>query len=118
MTYIIRYTKDGETIAVEEVFGHPSEDHLREQTELLGADFFPHLGETRKDFGAIPLGDDPLGGEHGRMRFRALDVLKGHALVKINGCVDLFHDLRCGHLEPATPHRIGSRLAHLGDRPF
>lgn len=39
MSYIIRYIKDGETIAVEEVFEHPSEDHLRDQVSLLGADF-------------------------------------------------------------------------------
>ena len=40
MNYIIRYIKDGETIAVDDTFfEHPTEDYLREQCLALGADF-------------------------------------------------------------------------------
>lgn len=39
MSYLIQYIRKGEVIATEEVYEHPSEDHMREQCSRLGADF-------------------------------------------------------------------------------
>lgn len=39
MSYLIRFIKDGETIAAEEHYEHPPEDYLRRMVRALKADF-------------------------------------------------------------------------------
>ncbi len=58
----------------------------------------------------IPVGgvDDPLPGQHGRVRQGALDVLGGQAPVEVDGCVDRFHEGAGGGREPAAPHGVGA----------
>ena len=39
MSYLIRYIRDKETIAIEESDEHPDEEYLRTQVEATNADF-------------------------------------------------------------------------------
>lgn len=39
MSYLIRYIREKETIAIEEADEHPEEEYLREQVKATGADF-------------------------------------------------------------------------------
>src|ERR1700712_4896081 len=53
--------------------------------------------------------DDPGLGQHGGMGFGAADVLRGQALVEVDGGVDFFHDGIGTACKTAAPHRIAHR---------
>ena len=60
----------------------------------------------------VLLRDDARIGQHGGMRLRGADVLRGQTLVEADGGVYLLHDLGGRGREAAAPHVVGRLVGH------
>ncbi|MCY1530450.1 hypothetical protein D9M68_656360 [compost metagenome] len=58
---------------------------VQQPLEAAGVDFGQDLGHAALDVGQVLGADDALGGQHVRVRERALDVVARQALVEIHG---------------------------------
>jgi hypothetical protein len=63
------------------------------ELEAAALDLGQHLVQAGINLLGVVLGDDALRGEHGGMRLRSADILRGQSLVEADRGVYLLHDL-------------------------
>ncbi len=88
---------------------------VEQPLERAGVDFGQDLGHAALDVGQILGADDALGGQHVRMRERALDVVARQALVEIHGRRVAFDEFGNRLGEPGGPGlRLVGELVLIG----